>query len=138
MRTACAPATLREERFFERLYDFVHRHGKIEQRFQNRLSSTRISSFEHYINDRFGIIIDFKRSGETDTKIWALCVHACPALVDEGTAILATGYEITFKFNDIRGGNQQSVLVNIIKLVQGPDIFIIGFVRFYHVKDELL
>src|SRR5215472_16342798 len=125
-----------DERFFKSLDDFSNRLGEIYECFHNRLSAKRIIWREDYTENRFGIVVKFKRHAEADGKAWAVCLDAHASAVNHGSAILASRHKIAAELDDVGCRHDKPVFVDVVELVKGPDGPIPSLERLYYIEDK--
>lgn len=116
---------------FNRLKDQFREIGK---RAENGLTGEWRILSEEYVNGRFRLIVYLypaKALGEADD----MTVYERDMAVSKSVAALVFDIDIE-KARDIQGGNEEFMLVDIVKLADFPDLKLSSRVRLYLIENE--
>jgi hypothetical protein len=124
-----------EEEFFKRCDRFRGRLRELKQRWDNRLILEREPWGEAYLAGRLSVVCYLQAIGRLDGEVCTSAQHG-NADIAKGVLALVYGANANHAPN-VNDGNEESVLVEVVKLRDFPKMEVPSFVRLYRVHDEV-
>jgi hypothetical protein len=114
--------------------------SEINKGFNDRLSGKATRFIEDYVNNRFRIAIRRHRRGEGDRKWMSLCMDTCQGTDNGTTAVRSDEGEVFLKSCQVGHNKNESVLVDIVELIEMPNQrrIVTSFARVYRIENESL